>query len=400
MIREIRLRKIFDSRGMPTVEAEVSNGKHWAKASSPSGTSRSAYEAFAFPGSVELGIKKLYAKKGKLLGIDELDQKGLDEALHSIDGTERFSEIGGNIATAISIANAKLAAIEEGMELYELISKLSNAKKKIPRLLGNVLGGGAHSQNGMSVQEVLVSSKRKGTEIEENVHVKIYGEIGRYLESNGFATGKTIENAWTSRLDTRESIKAVRMVGEKVEKMVEIGVDMAASTYFKNNAYNFDGKKMQAKKYAELVEEIAEEYSISYIEDPFESSDFRSFSELNKSLGKGFLVVGDDLYATNSERIKQGKKEGATGGVIIKVNQAGTLTDAINAAKAAAGMKIIASHRSGETEDTFLAHVAVGLGADYIKCGVVGGERISKINELARIEKSMKIGKSREKKDL
>jgi len=162
---------------------------------------------------------------------------------------------------------------------------------------------------------------------------------------------------------------------------------MAASEYFKNSYYLFDKKKLNKKKYLDFVKGIVSTNKIYYVEDPFESSDFASFSELRSELGKGFLVVGDDLYATNKERIKEGRKQRSTGGVIIKINQAGTLSDTIEAVKAAQGLKIIVSNRSGETEDNFLAHLAVGFGANYIKCGIVCGERIAKINELMRIER-------------
>jgi len=201
------------------------------------------------------------------------------------------------------------------------------------------------------------------------------------------ASGKTIENAWTSKLNSLESIKLISKIARSVEKNIELGVDMAASEYFKNGYYLFDKKELSKKRYFDFVKEIASTNKIYYIEDLFESSDFASFSELRSELGKGFLVVGDDLYATNKERINEGKKHRSTDGVIIKINQAGTSSDTIEAVKAAQGLKIIVSHRSGETEDNFLAHLAVGLGANYIKCGIVGSERIAKINELMYIER-------------
>jgi len=387
MIKDIVLRAVFDSRGMQTVEAIITNGKSYAKASAPSGTSRSRYEAVAFPNnSVELGINRFYKKKNKLIGADELDQQGIDSLLHEIDGTENFSYIGANIATAISIANARLASLKQGLELYKLVSNLARRKPRMPRLLGNAFGGGAHGK-GMSIQEILISSKSRIIREEEKRHVKIYNELGSNLAKNGLASGKTIENAWTSKLNSLESIKLISKIARSVEKNIELGVDMAASEYFKKGYYLFDKKELSKKRYFDFVKEIASTNKIHYIEDPFESSDFASFSELRSELGKGFLVVGDDLYATNKERIDEGKKHRSTDGVIIKINQAGTLSDTIEAVKAAQGLKIIVSHRSGETEDNFLAHLAVGLGANYIKCGIVGGERIAKINELMHIER-------------
>jgi len=387
MIKDIVLRVVFDSRGMQTVEAIITDGKSYAKASAPSGTSKSRYEAVAFPNnSVELGINRFYKKKNKLIGADELDQQGIDSLLHEIDGTENFSYIGANIATAISIANARLASLKQGLELYKLVSNLARRKPRMPRLLGNAFGGGAHGK-GMSIQEILISSKSRIIREEEKRHVNIYNELGSNLAKNDLASGKTIENAWTSKLNSLESIKLISRIARSVEKNIELGIDMAASEYFKNGYYFFDKKELSKKKYFDFVKDIAYTNKIYYIEDPFESSDFASFSELRSELGKGFLVVGDDLYATNKERINEGKKQHSTDGAIIKINQAGTLSDTIEAVKAAQGLKIIVSHRSGETEDNFLAHLAVGLGANYIKCGIVGGERIAKINELMHIER-------------
>jgi len=387
MIKDIVLRAVFDSRGMQTVEAIITDGKNYAKASAPSGTSRSRYEAVAFPNnSVELGINRFYKKKNKLIGADELDQQGIDSLLHEIDGTENFSYIGANIATAISIANARLASLKQGLELYKLVSNLARRKPRMPRLLGNAFGGGAHGK-GMSIQEILISSKSKMIREEEKRHVKIYNELGSHLAKNCLASGKTIENAWTSKLNSLESIKLISKIARGFEKDIELGVDMAASEYFNKGYYLFDKNRLSKNGYFDFVKEIISTNKIYYVEDPFESSDFASFSQLRSELGKDFLVVGDDLYATNKERIKEGKKQRSTNGVIIKINQVGTLSDTIDAVKVAQGLKTIVSHRSGETEDNFLAHLAVGLGADYIKCGIVGGERVAKINELMRIER-------------
>jgi len=302
MIKDIVLRAVFDSRGMQTVEAIITNGKSYAKASAPSGTSKSRYEAVAFPNnSVELGINRFYKKKNKLIGADELDQQGIDSLLHEIDSTESFSYIGANIATAISIANARLASLKQGLELYKLVSNLARRKPRMPRLLGNAFGGGAHGK-GMSIQEILISSKSKIIREEEKRHVKIYNELGSYLAKNGLASGKTIENAWTSKLNSLESIKLISKIARSVEKNIELGVDMAASEYFKNGYYFFEKKELSKKRYFGFVKEIASTDKIYYIEDPFESSDFASFSELRSELGKGFLVVSDDPM----QQIKKG----------------------------------------------------------------------------------------------
>ncbi|MGC8710702.1 MAG: phosphopyruvate hydratase [Candidatus Micrarchaeia archaeon] len=391
-IKKITLRKILDSRGLDTVEASVFDNKgNFATASSPSGTSRSVYEAAPFPkGNVELGIANFKKNENKIIGADPGDQGAVDALLHEIDATDNFAFIGGNTATAISIANAKLAAAECGCELYQYvynIVKRFGIKKRMPRLLGNVIGGGVHSNNGMSIQEVLVASDTGSVYGNAVSNISIYREIGEYLKKRGLAIGTNIENAWSSRLGDEESIALVKRIASNKRKRVLVGIDVAASELY-DGKYRFENRRMGREAFIRKMESIFNKYKLGYIEDPLESADFLGFALITKNFSRSALVVGDDLYATNSRRLMKGIRLKSTNALLIKVNQAGTLTDTIETVREAHrnNIKIVVSHRSGETNDIFISHLSVAFGAELMKCGVTGGERIAKINELARIE--------------
>lgn len=391
-IKRILLRKILDSRGLDTVEATVCDNKgNCATASSPSGTSRSEYEAVPFPkGKVELGIANFKKNENKILGIEPQEQGALDSMLHEIDKTRDFSFIGGNIATALSIANARLAAAECNLELYEYVyetTKKFGIKKKIPRLLGNIIGGGVHSNNGMSIQEVLVASDAGSVYANAASNLSIHNEVGKYLKERGLAIGTNIENAWIPKLNDIESIALVSKIAKEFGKKAIIGIDFAASEFY-NGRYRFEGESLSRKAFMKKLYFIFKRYNIKYIEDPLESSDFSGFAEISKIAKKNALVVGDDLYATNAGRLRDGIRWNSTNAILIKVNQTGTLSDTIATVREAwkNNIKIVVSHRSGETVDAFISHLSVAFGAELIKCGAIGGERIAKINELARIE--------------
>ncbi|MGC9099411.1 MAG: phosphopyruvate hydratase [Candidatus Micrarchaeia archaeon] len=396
IIADILLRKIYDSRGKQTVEARVvtKDGKSEI-AMAPSGTSTSKYEAVAFPSdSVELGIKNFIAKKGKFIGMDVREQEKIDRLLHKIDGTGNFSRIGGNIATAISIAVARSAASHEGMELYHYINEAfakDFAKEKMPRLLGNIVGGGIHSKSKMKIQEILVSPNSGSIERDASLNIEMRTELSKGLGINC----SNIEGALVTGYNEEKNLELVSKLVERYEAkehtIIDIGVDMAASEYYsmKDEKYSFP-HPMEKSRYFEAVLGLAEKFGIKYIEDPFDASDFDYFGELSKNLNS-VLVVGDDLYATSRERLLKGIKKKSSNGILIKINQVGTLTDTLDTVRLAKsnGIACIVSHRSGETGDTFISHLAVAIGAEFIKCGIFGWERVAKINELLRIENLM-----------
>ncbi|MGC8675891.1 MAG: phosphopyruvate hydratase [Candidatus Micrarchaeia archaeon] len=395
-ITDAKLRIILDSRGKETVAAELIDEKgNKAEAMAPSGTSRSEYEAVPFANnSPKASLDAFAGYKGKLLG-NEPDMKNIDMLLHEIDGTENFAKIGGNAATAISVATAKLAAMQAQQELYQYLyenfTKRTGIKKKIPGLLGNVIGGGVHSNNNMSIQEILLATKSGPVMANAEKNIMIHGAIGNYLKSKDLAIGLNIENAWNTKLYDKEAIELAGKYAK--DNGTFIGVDCAASEFYKNGKYVFNEpdktkREMERSEYIEFVVELAEKNGLVYVEDPLDSNDADGFAEITKQIGKKALVVGDDLYATNKERLQAGIGKNATNGILIKVNQVGTLSDVIETAELAHkhGISTVVSHRSGETTDAFMAHLGVALGSEFIKCGVLGGERIAKINELARIE--------------
>ncbi|MEM3247936.1 MAG: enolase C-terminal domain-like protein [Candidatus Micrarchaeaceae archaeon] len=395
-IKSVALRKIFDSRGLETIEATVTAGSGIsAVASAPSGTSRSIYEAEAFPkGDVELGIKRFNAKSGSLIGIDAFDQAYIDEELHEIDGTTRFSGIGGNIAMAVSIATAKLAAKLEGSELYEYIFKRFTEKigisKKIPRPLGNLIGGGVHSNGKMSIQEILIAADGGSLAKNAAANIETHRMLGAAIARLG--CGVNIEGAWITPFREMKNLKlakeAAERAGRKLGVKIRMGVDFAASKLYSKRMYSYGSRRLTREQQVSFVEKLVERFDLEYIEDPMNEDDFSGFAEINRAVGHGRYIVGDDLYATDVARLRKGISMQSTNSILIKVNQIGTLSDTIATLGMAHshGIRTIVSHRSGETDDTFIAHLAVAFGSDYIKCGIVRGERIAKINELLRIE--------------
>lgn len=397
MIQRIGLRKIFDSRGGLTIEAKIigSSGRY-AVASSPAGTSRSKYEAVPLPdGDADLAIRRFNAVRDRFKGIDASEQGLVDELLQSSDNTANFSRLGGAVSTSVSVAAAKLAAIEEGLELYEYVyenfTKRYGIKKGIPRPLGNIIGGGVHSSNKMAIQEILVAADAGPAFENAQINIMVHGEVGRiFVEMHAKNIGRNIEGGWSTPFDDIKSLSvadlAVKRIRERTGKRISLGIDAAASQLYKRNAYMYGRKSLSREEQISFIMRLKKKFGLGYIEDPLAEEDFDGFAKLT-GLAKGALIVGDDIYATNTERLERGISESSTNAVLIKVNQTGTLTDTINTVRLAHenGMVNVVSHRSGETEDTFIAHLAVAFGSMYIKCGVVGGERMAKINELARI---------------
>ncbi len=395
-IEKIEVRKILDSRGGLTVEVSLSSKKKSAKAMIPNSTSTGAHEVFAFPeGDVDLAISNFGKVKGKLIGIGASEQRTIDSTLHEIGG-ERFGIIGGNVATGVSIAAAKLAAATEEMELYNYIHgsfmKKLGVKKKMPRPLGNLIGGGTHSKNKMSIQEILISPKGISFAKSISINASVHKALGEHLNRKlNISTGVNVEGAWVTGLGDEENLAlATEMAGLAEERGVDvqIGADFAASEYFRNGKYEYQDRKLSPSENVEFIETLVNEFGMAVVEDPMNEDDYRGFSEITKRIGKGSLVVGDDLYTTNIERLQEGIRNKSTNGILIKVNQIGTLSDTMDVIGLAHknGIKTVVSHRSRETTDDFIAHLAVAFGSEFIKTGIVGGERIAKLNELARIE--------------
>ena len=395
----MRGRKILDSRGEPTLEVEVWGGGGFGRGSAPSGRSRGRYEAVPFAsGGVDASLSLLRGEISRRLRGRELNLRGTDTLLRELDGTPNFSRIGGNLAVALSFATAKAEASARGIPLYRLLGRGST----LPLPLGNVLGGGAHAGGGgTDLQEILVVAPgARSFQEAALINARVHRRVGELLREKGgrFVGGKGDEGAWVSPLDGKGSLELVRRaceeVGREEGREVRMGLDMAASNLYdpskRRYVYPREGKKLTEEEQLEFALTLVETYDLLYLEDPLHEEDFSGFSRLREEVGRKCLVCGDDLFATNPARIERG--EGAASAVIIKPNQVGTLTDALTAVELArrGGMVPVASHRSGETEDETIAHLAVGAGCPLIKTGAVGGERTVKLNELIRLEERVK----------
>ena len=330
----------------------------------------------------------------QLIGLSTEEQENFDNTLREIDGTDNFSGVGGNITVALSLACAKAAADSKGIALYKHIGETDSYS--LPAPMSNVLGGGAHAIGGTDIQEFLVTSFdddiNTAIEANSNVHKK----VGKMLKEKfpNIALGKGDEGAWVAPMENVEALELVVKAAEEVEKDMGIeirpGLDMAASEFYHEGKYRYKEQTLTPDKQVEFVLGLIEEYGLHSVEDPIDQDDFESWAALTKQTDA--LVIGDDLYVTNTERLQKGIDLGATNSILIKPNQIGTLTDTIKAVDLAkeAEMATIISHRSGETTDSTIAHLGVAFGSHAIKTGIMGGERTAKLNELVRISEKLK----------
>ena len=379
----MKIRKVLATNSKPTIEVEMCTKKGCVRTSVPFGTSKSSYEVKYLP--VDRALQA-FSKVKRYFVSEEFDnQREIDETLHLIDKTEDFREIGGNVALAISISALKAFAKEEGIEIYEYIAKKN--KPRIPKPLSNMVGGWKGQSD---IQEFLLfpihqeSFSKSIFELAE-IYWKIGSELA--LKDRFFKFSKNWESAWVTFLKTEEILNIISKVID--QKETGIGLDVAASTLWDGRRYTYSDKTLSTMEQIEYMIKLAEKYKIKYLEDPIKEDDFVSFATITKNLPHT-MVCGDDLYATNYKRLKYGIELKSTNAVLVKPNQIGTVSDTIEFVRLAKshGMKTILSHRSGETDDTFICHVATGLETDYIKIGI-SGERIVKINEMIRIEEKI-----------
>lgn len=396
-IVDVNVRKVLDSRGNPTVEVDIWTDEVVGTAASPSGASVGKNEVAAFPKKgVEEGIKafrKLVAPK--LVGLNVLDHRSIDEIMKEADGTKDLSKVGGNLIIAASMACARAASEELNIPLFVYLG--GNFTPSIPYPMGNVIGGGKHAVGGTTIQEFLacVQSHDASVSVFANagVHKNVKEELKKRLP--GSALGKGDEGAWVAPLDDREALDVLSRACKKASRQYKVPIkpslDIAASSFYKNGKYVYSKRELSKKKQIEFVSELVRMYSLASVEDPLEEEDFEGFAEVTDIVGKECLVIGDDIFVTNIERLKKGISMCAGNAILIKPNQIGTVTDMIDTITYAKqhGYDIVVSHRSGETEDTFISHLATAFSAYAIKCGAVGGERTAKLNELVRIQEMM-----------
>jgi len=397
LIEDIVLRKILDSRGNPTVEAEVYTLNGYGRAAAPAGKSTGKHEVKAYPsGGIDKGIEYFKERMDNFIGMDSTQQEDIDAMLHEIDGTDNFSMLGGNVAIAISLAVAKAAANSLGLPFYQYLG--GAFANRIPKPVGNVLGGGKHAVGGTTIQEMLSmalsDSAKDNVFANALVHKKVGGELREKFPNISIGLGD--EKAWIAPMDDLEAIEvvvnAVREVSEEYGIEIKPALDFAASSFYKDGKYHYRDKILSPDEQIDFVEDIVKNYGIYLVEDPLDEEDFDGFAELTKRIGHIAYVVGDDIFVTNVERIKIGVNKGAANTVLIKPNQIGTLTDTIRAIRFSKdnGYATMISHRSGETCDTSIVHIGVAFGVEFIKTGAIGGERIAKLNEMIRIEEELK----------
>lgn len=402
-IENIKIRKILDSRGNPTVEVDILTDVGFGRAAAPSGASTGVMEVVAFP---EEGINYIIENFNEIItpelkGINSEDTSLIDNILKEIDGTENLASIGGNITVAISLAAAKAAASSYNLPLYMFLG--GNMKNQIPYPLGNMINGGAHAgKNAPDIQEFLVvpiGAKNITEAVFANsmTHKKI-GELIRVKDST-FTGGKGDEGGWAPNLTNEDALeiqsKACEDVSDETGVKVRPSMDIASSSLWNESkgkyVYEREGVNRDTGEQIDFVEEIIDNYKMFFMEDPLHEGDFQGFAELTKRAGDRCLICGDDIFVTNIKFLQEGIDIGAANSIIIKPNQIGTLSDTYNTVKLAKdnGYVPVVSHRSGETTDETIAHLAVAFSCPLIKTGALGGERIAKLNELIRIESSM-----------
>ncbi len=409
-ITKIKSRWILDSRGNPTVESDVFAGKSFSRAAVPSGASTGVLEALelrdggkAFMGKHVLkavaNVNEILGKK--LLGFDVREQTKIDEEMISIDGTENKSNLGANAILSVSLAVAKLASQLSEIPLFEHLYNLAHKKSRDDYLLPlpccNIINGGEHAGNNLSIQEfmVLPVGATSFSQAIQNV-AEVYQTLKRLLgkkygpsainvgDEGGFAPNLSLTSEAVDII-----IEAIETAGFLIGTDFVLGMDAAASEFFDEESYNIDGKRLSEEELLEYYMDLIHEYPFKSIEDPFDEKDFRNFSNLTAKIDKSIQIVDDDITVTNIKILEKAIKEKAGNALLLKVNQIGSLTEAIKAAKMSFdnGFNVMVSHRSGETEDTFIADLAVGLCTGQLKTGATcRSDRCAKFNQLLRIE--------------
>ena len=396
LVTDVRLRRILDSRGNPTVEADVlTESGGFGRAAAPSGASTGEYEAVERPPGEAIAAAREHAVPRLVGEAYAGNQREIDAILHAADGTDDFSEIGANSAVAISMAAAKAGADVLGAPLFQHLGGTFRGDD-FPVPLGNVVGGGEHAADATDIQEFLVAPVG-APNVEDAVfaNAAVHAAVADILEERGVPSGKGDEGAWAPSIDDDEAFEivdeAVALVEDEVGFEIGFGLDVAAAEMYDADSETYEyesaGTSRDTDEQIAYIAELVDEYDLVYVEDPLDEDDFDAFVDLTDRVGDRTLICGDDLFVTNTDRLVTGIDRGAANSILIKPNQIGTLTDAFDAIELATknGYDSVISHRSGETEDTTIAHLAVATDAPYVKTGAVGGERTAKLNELIRI---------------
>ena len=409
IIEAVGAREILDSRGNPTIEVEVLlEDDSFGRAAVPSGASTGAFEAH----ESRDGDKARYGGKGvqnavqavvteideALVGFDSQDQRLVDAALMTVDGTENKSRLGANAILGVSLANARAAAESTGQPLYRYLGGPNAHVLPVP--LMNIINGGAHADTGVDIQEFMIVPLGAET-FSEAIRwgVEVYHVLKGLLHSKNMSTGLGDEGGFAPELPTNAAAldliaEAIEKAGYKLGTEIALALDVAATEFYSEETkkYTFEGKERTSDEMIAYYADLVSKYPLVSIEDPLAEDDWAAWTKMTAELGTKVQLVGDDLYVTNPARLQKGIDHKAGNAILVKVNQIGTLTETLDAVSLAQreGMKAIISHRSGETEDTFIADLAVATNAGQIKTGAPArSERVAKYNQLLRIEEEL-----------
>ncbi len=402
-IKNVIGREILDSRGNPTVEVDaILEDGTLGRAAVPSGASTGEREALELRDNDERyqgkGVLKAVSNvnniiRDKIIGMDASNQKELDNFLIALDGTETKKNLGANAILGVSMAALKASANAVKKPLYKYVGN----GKTLPVPMMNILNGGAHADNNVDFQEFMIIPQRNTIKERVRVGSEVFHSLKKVLNDKGYFTGVGDEGGFAPNLSSNKEgfdliIEAIKKAGYVPGVDVSLGVDAAASEFYKDGYYHIDGKALSTDELIQFYKELVKEYPITSIEDPVDENDWDGFVKVTKELGDKVQLVGDDLFVTNKKYLQMGIDYQAGNAILLKVNQIGTITETLETIELAKrnGYKTVLSHRSGETEDTTIAHLAVGLDLGQIKTGSMSRtDRICKYNELMRIEEEL-----------
>ena len=405
-IVDIRAREILDSRGNPTVEADVHlAGGAFGRAAVPSGASTGALEAIELrDGGDRFGGKGVSQAVDnvrdvitpQLLGVDATRQEQIDQTMLDLDGTPNKAKLGANAILAVSLATARAAAAGTGLPLYRYLGGPAARTLPVPCL--NVLNGGAHAANSVDIQEfMLVPGGFASFREAFTAGVEVYHALKKVLAGRGLATNVGDEGGFAPNLPTNRAalellFEAIESAGYKPGEEVALALDVAASEIYREGSYQLEGRELSSEEMVAFLAELIDEFPLVSVEDGMDEADWSGWARLTEEVGSRTQLVGDDLFVTNEEILKRGIAEKAANAILIKVNQIGSLSETLHTMQTAEGASFgrMVSHRSGETEDSFIAHLAVATNAGQIKTGAPArGERTAKYNQLLRIEEAL-----------
>lgn len=404
-IKNVIGREVLDSRGNPTVEVDVIlENNIVGRAIVPSGASTGEREALEMRdgGSRYNGLGVLKAVnnvniilKDSIVGMDVFEQQKIDYKMIDVDGTPNKSNLGANAILGVSMAVLKAAANCDNMQLYKYVGNGTS----LPVAMMNILNGGCHADNNLDFQEFMIVPNRDSIHERVRVGAEVFHTLKKLLKEKGYFTGVGDEGGFAPNLSSNEEafqliIEAIKMAGYTPGKDVNLAIDVAASELYENGKYNIDGKGFTTEELIEYYDELINKYPIISIEDPLDQNDWEGFADITKRLKDRVQIVGDDLFVTNKKYLEKGIRLGCCNAILIKVNQIGTITETLETIELAKenNYNIIISHRSGETEDTTIADLAVGLNIGQIKTGSLSRtDRICKYNQLLRIEDGLNL---------